>query len=253
MSPVSQFNWSANLLNQSVFDLNPKIRGAGLSIVEQAAISEPQNPGSGPKTRPKISSGRKPIRKMKSNTKITIISLTSKNYHKWIKEIQDLVVRANVWKYVDLQDTKQKPTNGECPDVSDYAVSMKSIITIRFDQDSVLRIRSIRDFNELFAAQKESLKINIVTWELKKKRINKIAKDMQIVDNAIKISARSYIPSDEMTSSCRDIIRMLAARYKLTRDQIIEQIQNECYDAQWSRSILIKILMIENLISIKSI
>jgi replication initiation and membrane attachment protein DnaB len=65
---------------------------------------------------------------------------------------------------------------------------------------------------------------------LKEKRINKIAKDMQIVDNAIKISARSYISSDEMTSSCRDIIRMLTAKYKLTKDQIIEQIQNEFQD-----------------------
>ncbi len=65
---------------------------------------------------------------------------------------------------------------------------------------------------------------------MKEKRINKIAKDMQIVDNAIKISARSYISSDEMTSSCRDIIRMLTAKYKLTKDQIIEQIQNEFQD-----------------------
>jgi hypothetical protein len=101
---------------------------------------------------------------MESDTKTsTIISLTSKNYHKWIKEIQDLTVRANVWEYVDLQGTKQKPTNGECPDVSDYAVPMKSTITIRLDQNSAPRIRPARDFNELSAAQKESLKINIAT------------------------------------------------------------------------------------------
>jgi hypothetical protein len=110
---------------------------------------------------------------------------------------------------------------------------MKDTITVRpggSNQNSAPRIRSARDFNELSAAQKDSLKINIATWELKEKRINKIAKGMQIVDNAIKISARSYIPSDEMTSSCRDIIKMLAARYKLTKDQIIEQIQNEFQD-----------------------
>ncbi len=170
--------------------------------------------------------------------KITIISLISKNYHKWIKEIQNLIVRANVWEYVDSQDTKQKFINEECLDVSDYVVLMKNIITIRSDesnQNSVLRIRSVRDFNELFAVQKNSLKINIIIWELKKKKINKIAKDMQIVDNAIKLSTRSYISSDEMTSSCRDIIRMLAARYKLTKDQIIEQIQNEFQNLKtWS-------------------
>jgi hypothetical protein len=45
--------------------------------------------------------------------------LTPKNYHQWIKEIQDLAVRANVWEYVNSQDTKQELTNEECPDVSD--------------------------------------------------------------------------------------------------------------------------------------
>jgi hypothetical protein len=170
---------------------------------------------------------------MKSDIKASIISLISKNYHKWIKEIQDLTVRTNVWEYVDPQDTKQKLTNEECSDVSDYVVFLKKNITVR--QNSASRIRSIRDFNKLSTAQKKSLKINIVTWELKKKRINKIAKDMQIVNNAIKLSARSYISSDEMTSSCRDIIRMLAARYKLTKDQIIEQIQNEFQNLKtWS-------------------
>jgi replication initiation and membrane attachment protein DnaB len=111
---------------------------------------------------------------------------------------------------------------------------MKNIITIRADesssQNSAARIRSIRDYNELSTAQKDSLKINIVTWELKEKRINKIAKNMQIVDSVIKMSARSYISSDEMTSSCRDVIKMLAARYQLTKDQIIEQIQDEFQD-----------------------
>jgi replication initiation and membrane attachment protein DnaB len=110
---------------------------------------------------------------------------------------------------------------------------MKSIITVWLDQNSASRIRSIRDYNELFTAQKDSLKINIVTWELKEKRINKIAKDMQIVDNAIKMLATSYIPSDELTSSCRDIIKMLAARYELTKDQIIEQIRDEFQDQKW--------------------
>jgi hypothetical protein len=93
---------------------------------------------------------------MKSDIKTTtIISLTPKNYHKWIKEIQNLIVRANVREYVDPQGTKQEFTNEECSDVSDYVVLMKNIITVRSDesnQNSASRIRSIREFNELFAA-----------------------------------------------------------------------------------------------------
>jgi hypothetical protein len=98
---------------------------------------------------------------MESDTKTSIISLTPKNYHKWIKEIQGLAVRANVWEYVDPQGTKQEPTNGECPDVSDYAVPLEENITVR--QDSAPRIRPVRDFSELSAVQKDSLKINIAT------------------------------------------------------------------------------------------
>jgi hypothetical protein len=99
---------------------------------------------------------------MKSDIKISIIiSLTPKNYHKWIKEIQGLVVRANVWEYVDPQGTKQEPTNGECPDVSDYAVPLEENITVR--QDSAPRIRPARDYSELTSEQKDSLKVNIVT------------------------------------------------------------------------------------------
>jgi hypothetical protein len=47
---------------------------------------------------PKIRSGLKnpPNIKMKKDTKTIIISLTPKNYHKWIKEIEGIATRANV-------------------------------------------------------------------------------------------------------------------------------------------------------------
>jgi hypothetical protein len=170
MSSISQSNWSINLI------LNFKILDVDFSIVEQIAkSSESQNSESEFKNsriqfRFKINNDCK----MKSNIKTSIISLISKNYHKWIKEIQNLTVRANVWKYVNFQDIKQKLTNEECFNVFDYVVSLKKNITIR--QNSIFKIKSIRNFNKLFAAQKNSLKINIITWKLKKKRINKIVK-----------------------------------------------------------------------------
>ncbi len=48
------------------------------------------------------------------------------------------------------------------------------------------------------------------------------------VHTAVKTSARQYIPHHEMTSSVRQIIQTLAARYKLSNDKIVEQIH-----AQW--------------------
>jgi hypothetical protein len=85
-------------------------------------------------------------------------------------------------------------------------------------------------YRELTAAQKEAYQMNITAYKMREKQVLKIAHDMRIVDNALKCSARSYIPSDEMASSCRDIIKILAARYELTNDQIIEQIQEKFHD-----------------------
>jgi hypothetical protein len=45
---------------------------------------------------------------------------------------------------------------------------------------------------------------------------------MLILENDIKMSIRSYISSNEMTFSCKDIIKILTTRYKLTKNQIIE-------------------------------
>jgi hypothetical protein len=106
------------------------------------------------------------------------------------------------------------------PDISDYRV------TATAENES----RSAQSYRELTAAQKEAYQMNITAYKMREKQVLKIAHGMRIVDNALKISARSYILSNEMTSSCRDIIKILAARYELTNDQIIEQIQEEFHD-----------------------
>jgi hypothetical protein len=106
------------------------------------------------------------------------------------------------------------------PDISDYRV------TATAENES----RSAQSYRELTAAQKEAYQMNITAYKMREKQMLKIAHGMRIVDNALKISARSYIFSNEMISSCRDIIKILAARYELTNDQIIEQIQEEFHD-----------------------
>jgi DNA-binding NarL/FixJ family response regulator len=90
--------------------------------------------------------------------------------------------------------------------------------------------RPAQSYRELTAAQKEAYQMNITVYKMREKQVLKIAHGMRIVDNALKCSARSYIPSDEMTSSCRDIIKILAARYELINNQIIEQIQEKFHD-----------------------
>jgi hypothetical protein len=51
------------------------------------------------------------------------------------------------------------------------------------------------------------------TFQMMKKQMKKITREIKAVKDAIKLSARQYIPH-EMTSSARQIIRTLPARYK---------------------------------------
>jgi hypothetical protein len=55
-----------------------------------------------------------------------------------------------------------------------------------------------------------------------------ILQDIRKVSTAVKTSARQYISPHEMSSSVRQIIQMLTARYKLLNQKIVEQIH-----AQW--------------------
>jgi transketolase len=105
-------------------------------------------------------------------------------------------------------------------DISDYRVAATA------ENES----RSAQSYKELTAAQKETYQMDIIVYKIREKQVLKIAHGIRIVDNALKCSARSYIFSDEMASSCRDIIKILAARYELTNDQIIEQTQEEFHD-----------------------
>ncbi len=154
---------------------------------------------------------------MEEDIKTTIISLTPKNYHKWIKEIEGIATRANVWEYVNPKGIKLKSKEMKYSDISEYKVASENN-------------RPAQSYRELTAAQKEAYQMNITVYKMREKQVLKIAHGMRIVDNALKCSARSYIPSDEMTSSCRDIIKILAARYELINNQIIEQIQEKFHD-----------------------
>lgn len=64
-------------------------------------------------------------------------------------------------------------------------------------------------------------------YQMKEKRVEKVAHGMRIVNNALKASARTYIPEDDMDSSTREIITVLALRYKRSDAQITKQIKEK--------------------------
>jgi hypothetical protein len=55
----------------------------------------------------------------------------------------------------------------------------------------------------------------------------RITQEITVVDNAIKLSARQYISSNEIESSTRKIIQTLTSRYKLTQAKIVKQMHEQ--------------------------
>jgi hypothetical protein len=93
-----------------------------------------------------------------------------------------------------------------------------------------LRSSQATDYDELFTEQKKSLKIKMNLFQITKKQMKKIARNIRIIDNAVKLSARQYIFSSEIVSLIRQIIQILASRYKKSEVKIVEQLHEQYYD-----------------------
>jgi hypothetical protein len=84
--------------------------------------------------------------------------------------------------------------------------------------------RSAINLKELTVVQREEYKADMLEYNALKKLYERSIRELQTVDNAIRMSAKQYISSNELRSSARTIIKLLAARYKLDQSKIIQQI-----------------------------
>jgi hypothetical protein len=77
---------------------------------------------------------------------------------------------------------------------------------------------------ELTAEQREEYKADMLEYNMLEKLYERTTRGLQTIDNAIRTSAKQYIPPNELGSPARKIIQLLAARYKLDQSKIIQQI-----------------------------
>ena len=124
--------------------------------------------------------------------------------------------------------TKSKPEEKEYSKVSQYQVSIQaqSEEGVAIATTSAFT-KSAERYDDLSTKQKKDYKMKISSYKMKKKQMKKIAQELRIVDNALKSFARAYIPSNKMTSSVREIVKILTARYKRSNDQVIEQLHEQ--------------------------
>ncbi len=64
--------------------------------------------------------------------------------------------------------------------------------------------------------------------------MKKIAQNIRIINNVVKLSARQYILSSEEVSLIRQIIQTLTSRYKKSEVKIVEQLHEQYYDLKTS-------------------
>ena len=162
-------------------------------------------------------------------------ALTPKNFHIWIKDIQGLAGKNKVWAYVDPEGTRPEPEDPEYPDISRY------LVTVPASDESVLeelppanpptanpptatQTRPAMYADELTDKQRSAYQLDMSAFQLRQQQSEKVAAGIRVIDQAIKSSARIYIPDDMRTATVRDTLRLLEKRYKRTQKQIIEQL-----------------------------
>jgi hypothetical protein len=137
--------------------------------------------------------------------------LTSLNYHIWINELKAIAKKARIWQFVDFDTDLKSSQSSVSPQASDYKINDNSASSLK----------------ELFAEQKKKYKANNIEYDMLDKQFERITQRLRTINNAIRTSARQYIFSNELRSSTRKIIQLLAARYKLDQSKIIEQIHEQ--------------------------
>jgi Fic family protein len=85
-------------------------------------------------------------------------------------------------------------------------------------------LRSALNLRKLSDKQRKEYKADVLEYSTLSKFTEEILQDIRNVSTAVKTSARQYIPSHEMSSSFRQIIQTLTARYKLSNQKIMKQI-----------------------------
>jgi hypothetical protein len=157
----------------------------------------------------------------------SMVMLTPKNYHLWIKELQKLAEQHRIWEYVDLNGSKSEPIIENYPDVSDYLIPMKPGISRRRELTPKKRVRMARNIIELTDNQRSDLQQRQSIWPMREKLIRRAERGIQTIHLAVKASARQYIPSSEMRSSIRQILQTLAGRYKQSDAKIVELLHEQ--------------------------
>jgi hypothetical protein len=166
---------------------------------------------------------------------VSIISLILKNFHIWVKKIKIIVKNAEIWKFVDSDDTAKISEKESSSNVFDYQIIVSFSFSISSDNT-----QSTATLRELSDKQRKNHKLNLLNHQYQERYIDRINNDIMRVQNAIKLFARMYLLSNELFAESRRMLQTLSTRYKLSEAKVKEQL-HETWRALKTSSAKVKI------------
>jgi hypothetical protein len=167
-----------------------------------------------------------------------MLIFNSNNFHLWIEELKDLILKIKIWEYINSYDKIEESRKKILSEIShffvkqfDFASStvVDDLITDQINQSAqdFTQFRLAKYFHELSTQQQENYRANVKKYKRKKKQVAKITQKMLKINEAIRASIKTYILSKLMFVFIKEILQILIIRYKKIDDQIKKQIHEK--------------------------
>jgi hypothetical protein len=170
--------------------------------------------------------------------RIIMLILNSNNFHLWIEELKDLILKIKIWEYINSYDKIEESRKEVLSKISHFFVKQSDfassavvddLITDQINQfaQDFTQSRFAKYFHELSIQQQENYRTNVKEYKRKKKQVAKITQKMLKINEAICASIRTYILSKLMFVLIKKILQVLIIKYKKIDDQIKKQIHEK--------------------------
>ncbi len=170
--------------------------------------------------------------------RIIMLILNSNNFYLWIEELKSLALKIKIWEYINSYDKIEESREEVLSEISHFVVkqsdfasstAVDDLITDQVNQSAqdFTQSRLARYFHELSTQQQESYWANVKEYKRKKKQVAKIIQRMLKINEAIRVSIKTYILSKLMFAFIKKILQVLIIKYKKIDDQIKKQIHEK--------------------------
>jgi hypothetical protein len=154
--------------------------------------------------------------------KSIMLTFISNNFHLWIEELKDLILKIKIWEYINSYDKIEKSRKEVLSKISLFVVKQSDLTSSTIVDDLITdqinqsaqssQSRVAKYFSELTSQQQKNYRTNVKKYKRKKKQIVKITQRMLKINEAIRVLIKFYISSKLMFVFIRKILQFLITR-----------------------------------------